>query len=168
VTAVKIVLPDAKDVAALAEKYDLKYHAEGTSITSEELLSLMRALDTKLATEEHEASLYSEKFHGKGTAFGETFDMYALTAAHRTFPYNTLVKVTNTQNGKSVIVRINDRGPYVKGRDMDLSLAAFTTIAERSQGKIRATFERLGDVNLGWNGLATTSVTGISWIWASL
>jgi hypothetical protein len=93
-------------------------------------------------------SLYSEKFHGKGTAFGETFDMNAMTAAHRTFPHNTLVRVTRTDTGKSVIVRINDRGPFVEGRDMDLSLAAFTALAERSKGKFRATFERLGDASL--------------------
>jgi hypothetical protein len=116
--------------------------------TSEQLLGLENLLDERLATEVHEVSLYSEKFHGKGTAFGETFDMNALTAAHRTFPANTLVKVTNVENGKSVIVRINDRGPYVEGRDMDLSLGAFTTIAPRGQGVARATFQRLGDAAL--------------------
>lgn len=116
--------------------------------TSEKLLALANKLDTMLAEEVHEVSLYSEKFHGKGTAFGESFDMYALTAAHRTFPANTLVKVTNVENGKSVIVRINDRGPYVEGRDMDLSLAAFTMIAPRGQGVARARFQRLGDASL--------------------
>jgi len=116
--------------------------------TSEELLALANSLDTMLAEEVHEVSLYSEKFHGKGTAFGETFDMNALTAAHRTFPWNTLVKVTNVENGQSVIVRINDRGPYVEGRDMDLSLAAFLRIAPRGQGVARATFRRLGDASL--------------------
>ncbi len=117
-------------------------------ISQQQLLTLMQSLDSKLSQEDHEVSLYAEKFHGKGTAFGETFDMYALTAAHRTFPSNTLVRVTNIENGKSVVVRINDRGPFVKGRDMDLSLAAFTTIAERSKGKFRARFERLGDAAL--------------------
>ncbi len=118
------------------------------TLDEEGLLSLMRTLDGELAAEDHEVSLYSEKFNGKGTAFGETFDMNSLTAAHRTFPQNTLVRVTNVENGKSVVVRINDRGPYVAGRDMDLSLAAFTTIADRSKGKIRATFVRLGDSTL--------------------
>ncbi|MDD5623894.1 MAG: septal ring lytic transglycosylase RlpA family protein [Candidatus Peribacteraceae bacterium] len=116
--------------------------------TQEQLLALAQALDTRLAEEVHEVSLYSEKFHGKGTAFGETFDMNALTAAHRTFPANTLVKVTNVENGKSVIVRINDRGPFVEGRDMDLSLGAFTLIAPRGQGVAHATFQRLGDASL--------------------
>ncbi len=117
-------------------------------VTEQELLDLMRKLDGQLRDETHEVSLYSEKFHGKGTAFGETFDMNALTAAHRTFPHNTLVRVTNVENGKSVMVRINDRGPYVEGRDMDLSLASFLAIAERSKGKIHARFERLGDSTL--------------------
>ncbi len=113
--------------------------------SSETLLGMAASLDDLLAAEEHEVSLYSEKFQGKGTACGESFDMYALTAAHRTFPCNTLVKVTNVENGQSVIVRINDRGPYVEGRDMDLSLEAFTRIAPRSQGIAQARFERLGD-----------------------
>lgn len=116
--------------------------------SSDDLLQLANKLDSLLAEEVHEVSLYSEKFQGKGTAFGESFDMNALTAAHRTFPANTLVKVTNVENDKSVIVRINDRGPYVEGRDMDLSLASFLLIAPRSQGVARATFRRLGDAAL--------------------
>lgn len=117
-------------------------------VSEQELLEAMRQLDQMLRDEVHEVSLYGEKFHGDATAFGETFDMHALTAAHRSFPHNTLVKVTNVENGKSVTVRINDRGPYVDGRDMDLSVGAFTTIAERSKGVIRARFERLGDATL--------------------
>lgn len=136
------------DLPFLLEKYPLITLRAGVMLTEEDLMNLMRNLDAKLVAEDHEVSLYSEKFHGKGTAFGETFDMNALTAAHRTFPQNTLVKVTNTDNGKSVVVRINDRGPFVVGRDMDLSLASFLKIAERSKGKIRATFERLGDSTL--------------------
>lgn len=119
------------------------------SLTEEQLLGLMRALDQDLREEVHEVSFYSEKFHGKGTAFGESFDMYAMTAAHRTFPYNTLVKVTNLDDGKSVTVRINDRGPFVEGRDMDLSYAAFTSLVPRERGKLEnVTFERLGDASL--------------------
>lgn len=140
-------LPEADQVPALAEHYGISYDSEGQAMTREQLLSLMREVDEKLQTEVHEISFYSEKFHGKGTAFGEGFDMWAMTAAHRTFPGNTLVKVTNVENGKSVTVRINDRGPYVQGRDMDLSLGAFLSISERSKGKINATFERLGDSN---------------------
>lgn len=137
------------NLSAFSERFPFLYENEfSASISEEELLDLMRKMDDFLKKEDHEVSLYSEKFHGKGTAFGEAFDMHALTAAHRTFPGNTLVKVTNIANGKSVVVRINDRGPFVEGRDMDLSLAAFTTIEDRSKGILRATFERLGDSTL--------------------
>lgn len=151
----------------LLARYPIAHYAEETSqqgITTDELHRLIELLDKRLKEEDHEVSLYSEKFHGKGTAFGEKFNMHALTAAHRSFPSNTLVKVTNIDNGKSVIVRINDRGPFVKGRDMDLSLGAFTSIAERSKGKIRATFERLGDFRLVENGheLATATIDNAS------
>lgn len=142
-------------MTGLLAHYPIAHYTEQAAeqtVTAEELMRLMNLLDTELRTEDHEVSLYSEKFHGKGTAFGETFDMYALTAAHRSFPSNTLVKVTNVSNGKYVIVRINDRGPYHPGRDMDLSLAAFTSIEDRSKGKLRATFERLGDFRLVEHG----------------
>ena len=71
-----------------------------------------------------EASWYGPGFNGKKTANGETFNMYKLTAAHKRLPFGTKVKVTNLQNGKSVVVRINDRGPFVKGRVIDLSKKA--------------------------------------------
>ncbi len=146
-------LPNLLARYPLGEFLDTTHAAEAPhivrrAVSETELLSLMLDLDRRLTDEVHEVSLYGEKFHGKGTAFGETFDMNALTAAHRTFPWNTLVRVTNVENEKTVVVRINDRGPFVEGRDMDLSLGAFTTIAERSKGKINARFERLGDATL--------------------
>lgn len=70
------------------------------------------------------ASWYGKKFHGKATASGEDFDMFELTAAHRQLPLGTYVKVTNLRNYKWVIVRVNDRGPYIRGRIMDLSYGA--------------------------------------------
>jgi rare lipoprotein A len=71
------------------------------------------------------ASYYAEPYHGRPTASGEIFDTYKdMTAAHRTLPFNTMVRVTNQANGQSVDVRINDRGPFVDGRVIDLSLAA--------------------------------------------
>jgi rare lipoprotein A len=71
------------------------------------------------------ASYYAEPYHGRKTASGEIFDSYkALTAAHRTLPFNTLVRVTNKTNGREVEVRINDRGPFVNGRVIDVSLRA--------------------------------------------
>jgi len=70
------------------------------------------------------AAWYGAKFHGRKTSSGERFDMNKLTAAHRTLPFNTAVKVTNLNNKASVVVRINDRGPYAKNRIIDLSRAA--------------------------------------------
>ena len=70
------------------------------------------------------ASFYADKYHGKTTASGETFDMNALTAAHRTLPFGTLVRVTQLDNNRSVTVRINDRGPFIEERVIDLSRAA--------------------------------------------
>lgn len=70
------------------------------------------------------ASYYAHDFHGKKTANGEIFDMHQFTAAHRSFPFNTKVRVTNLDNGKSCIVRINDRGPFKLERIMDLSYGA--------------------------------------------
>ncbi|TCD48085.1 septal ring lytic transglycosylase RlpA family protein [Chlorobium sp. N1] len=70
------------------------------------------------------ASYYAGRFHGRMTANGEIFDMNALTAAHRTLPFGTWVRVTNMENGREVVVRINDRGPYIDGRIIDLSREA--------------------------------------------
>ena len=80
------------------------------------------------------ASYYADDFHGKKTSNGETFDMNELTAAHRTLPFGTKVKVINQNNGKSVVVRINDRGPFLKGRIIDLSEAAAKKIDMISSG----------------------------------
>lgn len=70
------------------------------------------------------ASYYSAKFHGRRTASGEAFDNNAMTAAHRTLPFGSLVRVTNLTTGKTVVVRINDRGPFSRGRMIDVSRAA--------------------------------------------
>jgi rare lipoprotein A len=84
-----------------------------------------------------QASFYSD---GQHTANGEVFDPYAFTAANKTLPFNTRVIVTNKANGKSVVVRINDRGPFVAGRCLDLSLAAFAAIANLSTGVISVNY----------------------------
>ena len=70
------------------------------------------------------ASYYGQDFHGKQTSNGDVFDMNGLTAAHRTFPFGTKVRVTNLENKKIVVVRVNDRGPFKEGRIMDLSMRA--------------------------------------------
>ena len=80
------------------------------------------------------ASWYGERFHGRATASGEVFDRSALTAAHRYLPFGTKVRVTNLHNGKSVVVTINDRGPYVEGRIIDLSSGAAAAIGLKDRG----------------------------------
>lgn len=83
-----------------------------------------------------EASWYGPGFNGKLTANGEKFNMYKLTAAHKKLAFGTKVKVTNLNNGKSVIVRINDRGPFVKGRIIDLSKKAAQEIDMINAGHV--------------------------------
>ncbi|WP_328341550.1 septal ring lytic transglycosylase RlpA family protein [Micromonospora sp. NBC_00421] len=87
------------------------------------------------------ASFYDE---GQLTANGESFNPNALTAAHKTLPFDTRVRVTNPANGKSVTVRINDRGPYIDGRCIDLSRAAFAAIASVDLGELTVRYEVLG------------------------
>ncbi len=87
------------------------------------------------------ASWYGKEDHGDLTASGEPYNMYEYTAAHRTLPFGTLVKVTNLKNGKSVIVRINDRGPFVKGRIIDLSYASAKKIGMIKQGTAPVSLE---------------------------
>lgn len=83
------------------------------------------------------ASWYGDRFHGRRTASGEAFDMHELTAAHRTLPFGTRVRVRNLDNGREVVVRINDRGPFTRGRVIDLSRAAAAAIGMTQSGTAR-------------------------------
>jgi rare lipoprotein A len=87
------------------------------------------------------ASWYGGKFHGRLTSNGEIFDTNELTAAHKTLPFGTMVKVTNLDNGRWIVVRINDRGPFVEGRIIDLSRAAADALCMLSSGVARVTLE---------------------------
>lgn len=87
------------------------------------------------------ASYYGERFHGKLTASGTVFNMNEMTTAHRSLPFGTKVKITNLRNGKSVVVKVTDRGPFVKSREFDLSKAAFQEIASISTGVISIEYE---------------------------
>lgn len=89
------------------------------------------------------ASWYGHKEHGGKTASGERFDRYAHTAAHKTLPFGTMVKVTNLTNGKDTVVEINDRGPFVKNRIIDLSYAAAKSIGLIGRGTARVRIEVL-------------------------
>lgn len=90
------------------------------------------------------ASWYGPGFHGRRTASGEKFNQNALTAAHRSLPFGTRVKVTNLNNGRSVVVRINDRGPHVRGRIVDLSAGAARVIGLKSSGVAPVRIQILG------------------------
>lgn len=89
------------------------------------------------------ASWYGKRFAGRRTASGERFDMNAMTAAHKTLPLASYVRVTNTSNQQSVIVRVNDRGPYVRGRVIDLSYAAGRKLGLQHAGTARVRIEGL-------------------------
>jgi len=95
------------------------------------------------------ASWYGEDFHGWVTANGEIYDMEALTAAHRTLPLGTEVRVTNAENGRQVHVRINDRGPYLYGRVIDLSLAAARELGMVESGIAAVQIEVVGGQRAG-------------------
>jgi len=89
------------------------------------------------------ASWYGGKFQGRQTASGEIFDTNELTAAHKTLAFGTVVKVTNLENGKSTVVRINDRGPFIPGRIIDLSRAAAVAIGAAGNGVAKVRIEEL-------------------------
>jgi rare lipoprotein A len=102
------------------------------------------------------ASWYGEDFHGKKTANGETYDMHAMTAAHRTLPFSTRVRVTNLDNGNKTEVRINDRGPFVPGRIIDLSRSGAKELGMLGPGTARVVVEAVG-----FAPGAAQSITGV-------
>ena len=120
------VLPNEKTVTSLSKPTEL--HA-----------------DTQVASfQQGSASWYGDKFHNRLTANGERYNMNAMTAAHKTLPFGTLVRVESPTTGKSVIVRINDRGPYAKGRIIDLSRAAATQLGVKDMGVYRVKLYKAG------------------------
>ena len=107
------------------------------------------------------ASYYGEPFHGRPTSSGEPFDMNAYTAAHRTLPFGTMVEVTNLANGKKVIVRINDRGPFVGNREIDLSRAAAEALGMIGQGIARVSIRRVGQQEVATESNADASLKAV-------
>lgn len=97
------------------------------------------------------ASWYGEGFHAKKTANGETYDMNALTAAHRTLPLPSLVRVTNVENGRSVVVRVNDRGPFKKGRIIDVSARVARELQFADKGVAKVHVKYVGPAPLDGN-----------------
>ncbi|MEJ1160437.1 septal ring lytic transglycosylase RlpA family protein [Prosthecomicrobium sp. N25] len=97
------------------------------------------------------ASFYGGSHHGGPTASGERFNQNAMTAAHRTYPMGTRVKVTNLSNGKAVLLRINDRGPFVRGRIIDVSRGAAAQLGFIGSGVAKVRVERVGDMTVAQN-----------------
>jgi len=95
--------------------------------------------------EEGMASFYAHRFHGRRTASGARYDMYALTCAHPDAPFGTRLRVTDLDSGRSVVVTVNDRGPFAKGRVIDLSLAAARRLQMVKRGVARVRVERVDE-----------------------
>lgn len=109
-------------------------------------LALFSALPASATSRACTAASYyghGDGFHGQRTANGERFNGYGITTAHRNLPFGTRLKVTNQQNGKTVIVRVTDRGPYIAGRGLDLSYGAFSRIAHPGQGVAQVCYAKI-------------------------
>jgi rare lipoprotein A len=131
----------------LVEKDSIKKERIITDIQEKKADSMMASLGTfKLYKKEAHASYYADKFNGKKTSSGKRFDNSKLTAAHKKFPFGTKVRVTNEKNGKSVIVEVIDRGPFVRSREIDLTKRAFMEIASnKGSGAMLVTIEVLNN-----------------------
>ena len=121
-----------------------KYHVLSALVGALLLLPLGAE---ELLTAETYASYYGEAFNGRPTSSGEIFDMNAYTAAHKTLPFGTFLEVTNLENGKKVVVRVNDRGPFVPNREIDLSKAAAKSLGMISRGITRVSIKMVDSLD---------------------
>jgi len=110
-------------------------------------------------SEEGGASWYGNKFHGRKTSNGETYSMYGMTAAHKTLPIPAYVRVTNLANGRQIIVRVNDRGPFHSGRIIDLSYAGAKKLGYDKLGTARVKVEAIDPVNYQRNSVSVPSLS---------
>lgn len=135
-----------KDVSNVAEptpKHEA-YSKYGNPDSYRALGKVYKVWDTHLGyAEEGIASWYGTKFHGKRTSSGEPYDMYSMTAAHKNLPIPSYVRVTNLDNNKSTVVRVNDRGPFASGRIIDLSYAAAAKLGILNMGTGRVKVEAI-------------------------
>jgi len=127
------------------------YHRPGTSVSATQRPYVINGRtyyplpSAEGFTQTGIASWYGRKFHGRKTACGERYDMYALTAAHKTLPLQTMLLVKNMENGREIVVRVNDRGPFVKSRIIDLSLTAARELDIVRNGTARVRISALGE-----------------------
>lgn len=112
--------------------------------------------ETELFKLEAVASYYGAEFHGRPTSSGEIFDMNAFTAAHKTLPFGTMLEVTNLENGKMVVVRVNDRGPFVADRELDVSRAAALELGMITTGTARVSIRKIVNYDGAGNGGAVS------------
>jgi len=117
-------------------------NAEITSVNNDETVA-SKSIVNYIDKGNMVASWYGPRFHGKITANGEIYNQYAFTAASKSLRFGTLLKVINPRNDKSVVVRINDRGPYISGRQLDLSKAAALALGMMKRGVIKVQVEQL-------------------------
>ncbi len=139
VKAARLKAAEAKKAAETKKAAAAKSRADAR----EAARAAREAREAQAGRSRGKASWYGPKFHGKETASGEKFDRNGLTAAHRDLPFGTRVRVTNTHNGRAIIVRINDRGPYSRGRLIDLSEGAARKIGMMRAGTARVLVEVL-------------------------
>lgn len=140
------LVKSARQPSSLALNSPLLAAQSSVATTDEDVLERLTAVASNTVSKFKQnglASWYGRKFHGRKTASGETFDMNGLTAAHRSLPLNCYVKVTNKTNGKSVVVKVNDRGPFHGNRVLDLSYGAAKKIGITNKGVGNVTIERV-------------------------
>lgn len=135
---------------ALPRKAPYKYAQKSMpnhvkQVTKQSILqtATMPPANTVTQTYLGKASYYAHKFHGRTTANGETYDMHAMTCAHKSLPFNTKVRVTNRNNGRSIVLRVNDRGPFKKGRIVDVSYGAAKKLGMIQRGIVPVKVEVL-------------------------
>ena len=140
------LVKEARQPVSLAVQSPLLTKDTSTVSNDEDVLERLTAVASNSVSKFKQtglASWYGRKFHGRKTASGETFNMNAMTAAHRSLPFNCYVKVTNKSNGKSVVVKVNDRGPFHGNRVLDLSYGAAKQIGLAQSGTGNVTIERV-------------------------
>ena len=140
---IKFILIFAMFVVSCGSSIAYGDYVDTTGWSRKQIESIKKHPQTQIGI----ASYYGKKFHKKRTANGEIFNMYKVSAAHKSYPLGTKVRVTNLENGKSIKLVINDRGPFVKGRIIDLSYKAARKLDFVNQGtvKVRIDVIRLGD-----------------------
>lgn len=136
-----------KLLLAVVSALTIAFGCSNTVRFSSEILPMQVVHDKSVKTGKTftgKASYYANKFHGRKTSSGEIFDMNGMTAAHRTLPFGTMLKVTNLRNNQSVVVKVNDRGPFKAGRILDLSLGAAKKISMLGEGVAKVKLEVVG------------------------